>query len=259
MAEAAGLNYTLSDRRGAAASGRAPVVLVHGAGGSRLQWPPQLRRMPGQAVYSLDLPGHGRSPGPGETTIEGYAGRLLSWARQVDLGPVVFVGHSMGGAIALLTALVEPERAAGLVLIGTGARLRVHPSLLELTASATGLAGAIEMVMAMAFGPNPPTDLARRSGAGFAETPAAVLHGDFSACDRFDAMERLKEIRGPALVICGREDRLTPLKYSQRLAEGISGARLAVVEEAGHMVMLERPPQVAAAIQGFLGAAFPGG
>jgi pimeloyl-ACP methyl ester carboxylesterase len=76
--------------------------------------------------------------------------------------------------------------------------------------------------------------------------------GDFRACDAFDVRERLGDISVPTLVIGGKDDRLTPPKFSEYLREHIPNARLLLVEEAGHMVMLEQPAVVTEAIADFL-------
>jgi len=85
---------------------RPPLVLVHGAGGDHLHWPPQLRRLAGCEVYALDLPGHGHSPGAGRNTITAYAQVLNAFADTLALPPFVLAGHSMGGAIAF----ADPDR-----------------------------------------------------------------------------------------------------------------------------------------------------
>jgi pimeloyl-ACP methyl ester carboxylesterase len=77
------------------------------------------------------------------------------------------------------------------------------------------------------------------------ETRQGVLYGDLLACNAFNVTEQLGQIHQPALVICGEEDRMTPLRYSQFLAERLPGASLQIVPDAGHMVMLEKPQQVA--------------
>ncbi|HPZ65628.1 MAG TPA: alpha/beta hydrolase, partial [Bacillota bacterium] len=84
------------------------------------------------------------------------------------------------------------------------------------------------------------------------ETPAAVYAADFTACDRFDRLDRLPEIEAPTLIICGTEDRLTPVKYSRYLHQTIPRSQLVELEGAGHMVMLEAPEQVNRAIAVFL-------
>ena len=97
-----------------------PSYLIHGAGGHHLYWPPQIRRLTGYRVYALDLPGHGRSGGSGQQTIDSYTTAVKDWLIEVNLHSAVFVGHSMGSAIALSLALNYPDHVLGLVLIGGG-------------------------------------------------------------------------------------------------------------------------------------------
>ena len=84
------------------------------------------------------------------------------------------------------------------------------------------------------------------------ETRQAVLYGDFLACDSFDVMDSVKNIRIPTLLICGGEDRMTPPTRSEYLRDQIQGADLHIIERAGHMVMIERPDEVAGLLTGFL-------
>jgi pimeloyl-ACP methyl ester carboxylesterase len=72
------------------------------------------------------------------------------------------------------------------------------------------------------------------------------------ACDDFDVMERVKKISIPTLLICGREDRMTPPNRSEYLRDQIEGAQLHLVDGAGHMVMLERPDEVAGLLGNFV-------
>ena len=233
----------------------APVlVLVHGAGGSRLLWPPQLRRLPGATVYTLDLPGHGRSGGPACDTVTGYAGAIVAFLDELGITRAVIAGHSMGGAIALTLALDFAERVAGLVLVATGARLRVAPAVLD--GLHADFAGAVEFLNRLTWSEISPV-LLERGRQALLEAGTAVLMNDLTACDRFDVMERLGEIAAPTLVVAGSADLLTPLKYTRFLAERIPGARCEILEGAGHMVMLERPVEVARAVREFLNAKNP--
>jgi pimeloyl-ACP methyl ester carboxylesterase len=88
--------------------------------------------------------------------------------------------------------------------------------------------------------------------ARMAEMPAHVVHADFHACNNFDIMDRLGEIDVPTLVFCGTQDYLTPVKYSQYLVEHLPNAQLKLIEGAGHMVMLEYPLTMLAALRNFL-------
>ena len=84
------------------------------------------------------------------------------------------------------------------------------------------------------------------------ESRPTVLYGDLLACDAFDEMERVKKINIPSLLICGSSDRMTPLKHSEYLRDQIEGAHLHIVEEAGHMVIVEQPEQVANLLSAFI-------
>jgi len=230
--------------------GATSLVLVHGAGGSRLHWPAELRRLPEATVYTLDLPGHGRSEGPGCDTIDGYAQVVTAFLNAVDTRQAIIVGHSMGSAIAQTLALEVANRVAGLVLLGAGARLRVAPAILE--GIRDDFQTSVELITRFAWSPGAPPALTELGRQALLETSPDVLAGDFIACDRFDVMKRLGEIKAPTLVIAGSADQLTPVKYARFLVEHIPDARLAVIEGAGHMMMLERPAEVANAVREFL-------
>ncbi len=231
------------------------LVLVHGAGGSRLHWPAELRRMAEATVYTLDLPGHGRSGGEGCRTIAGYAETVVALLDAVEIDQAMVLGHSMGGAIAQTLALQHRDRIAGLVLIGTGARLRVSPAILEGIPS--DFEGAVDLITEYAWSSGTDKTVRELGRQALREAGANVVLGCFLACDHFDVMDRLADIGVPTLVICGTADELTPVKYAHFLAKQIPHARLVTVEGAGHMVMLERPREVVQAISSFLTAELP--
>ncbi len=246
---AAGLFHADS---GPAPAGGPPLVLVHGAGGTRRHWPEEVRALPGRRVIALDLPGHGGSPGPAPDSVAGFARSVLGLLDALGLETAVVAGHSMGGAVALTLALTAPARVAGLILCGTGARLRVSPAVLQATADPAALAQAADAMARWSFGSLAGPALRREFVEGLLANAPGVVHGDFAACDAFDVMARLGEIRAPALVVCGTEDRLTPPKYSEHLRDHLQGARLELVPGAGHLVMLEAPAAVARAVEAFL-------
>jgi len=229
-----------------------PVILIHGAGGSHLSWPHEVRRLPGYQVYAIDLPGHGKSSGRGLQSIPAFTDALLKWLEIVGVHSAIFIGHSMGGAIAISLALNHPHQVAGLVLLGSGSRLRVAPQLIENASNPTTLNNAFDLVLDWSFSPKASPRLRELVARRLADTRQSVFLDDFLACNAFDETARLCEIHQPVLVLCGAEDRMTPPRYSSYLASNIPNAQLLVIPDAGHMVMLEQPQVVAAALVAFL-------
>ncbi len=94
---------------------RRPVtVFIHGAGGTHLDWPAELRRLPEANAIVIDLPGHGRSGGAGRSSVSAYAADVMSLLDALKIPRAILGGHSMGGAICLTAALSYPERVQGL-------------------------------------------------------------------------------------------------------------------------------------------------
>jgi pimeloyl-ACP methyl ester carboxylesterase len=227
------------------------LLLVHGAGGNAEVWAAQLDGLAGAArVVAVDLPGHGASEGRGLASVAAYAEWVVSFLDATGLDRVVLGGHSMGGAIAQLVALASPGRLRGLVLVGTGTRLRVLPRLVALL-RADPPAGR-SLVASLAYSPATPPGHVIQAERGLAETTPAVTLGDYVACDRFDVTADVHRIAVPTLVVVGRDDRLTPPKHAAHLAAAIRGARLVEVEHAGHFVQLEQPEATNAAVGDFL-------
>ena len=227
------------------------LVLVHGAGGSAELWQPQLDGLADVArIVAPDLPGHGPLGGRGKPSVAAYAEWLGAFLDALGEEPAVLVGHSMGGAVAQTLALARPAGLAGLILIGTGARLRVLARIVDLLRQHPGEGQSL--IQDLSFGPAAPRESVEMVGRVLREGAPLVVLGDYLACDRFDVRERLAGIRTPTLVLTGAEDRLTPLRYGWLLAETIPGARLLEIPGAGHFPQLEQPVPVNAAIRGFL-------
>jgi pimeloyl-ACP methyl ester carboxylesterase len=158
----------------------------------------------------------------------------------------------MGGAISMTAALEYPDRVAALVLVGTGARLRVNPDILEITANDGQLQAAADLVTSWAFSPSASPRLIELGRERYGSAQLDTMHHDFAACDQFDVMDRLGEIECAALIICGEDDQLTPPKFSRFLADHMPRASLEIVPGAGHVVMLEKPEEVSKLIGGFM-------
>ncbi len=228
------------------------VVLIHGAGGFHLHWPKSLRRMMGFRVLALDLPGHGKSGGLGEQTIEGYAKIIRRWLDQIGVGRAIFVGHSMGGAIVQSIALSNPGYVNGSVLIGTGATLPINKDLLERLSLGGNIDPVLDRIVRWSYSKIADPKLIKQARKKMDEIRPAVLYGDFLSCKDFDVSERISEIKTPTLIIVGEEDKMTPAKFSNYLYKQIKNSKLKVIPNAGHMVMIEKEYEVAKVLREFL-------
>ncbi len=237
---------------GAEQKDQPPVLLIHGAGGNHLSWPPQIRRLPGQRVFAVDLPGHGKSQGVGRNSIDAYVEDVIGFMHSLAIDSAVLVGVSMGSGIALALALKYPEKVNALALLGSGAKLRVAASTLGAVGNADTFEDTVIEINKNCFSTNAPQSLLHLSTQAMLQMSPPALHGDFLACNQFDVSERLEKINIPVLVICGSEDKMTPLKYSESLKNKLANSRLQVVDGAGHMVMLEQPDLVAGMLTQFV-------
>jgi pimeloyl-ACP methyl ester carboxylesterase len=227
------------------------MVFIHGSGGSRLHWNYQRQFFEkSYNVVIVDLPGHGEARSEGEDSVGAYAGHLLRLLRALPGDVFCLLGHSLGGAIVQEFTLLYPQYVEALVLLGTGARLRVLPEILE--GIRKRFEETVRLICDYAFSKRAPVDLMQKGIEAMLETSKTVLYGDFAACNGFDIMDRVENIRAPTLVICGNDDLLTPPKYAQFLAEKIGGARLEIIDGAGHMVMIEKPDEFNSRVMTFL-------
>jgi len=227
------------------------LVFVHGSGGDHLLWNYQRRFFENSHnVVAVDLPGHGEAGSDGEDSIGAYAGHLLNLVRALPGDVYCLIGHSLGGAIIQEFTLLHPQYVEALVLVGTGARLRVLPEILE--GIQQKFEETVRSICDYAFSKKASRDMIEKGIETMLQARPGVLYGDFAACDRFDIMDQVGTIRVPTLVVCGGDDMLTPPKYSQFLAEKITGARLEIIDGAGHMVMIEKPGELNSSVIEFL-------
>jgi pimeloyl-ACP methyl ester carboxylesterase len=229
-------------------------VLVHHAAGGASDWRELRQRLDGRVgVWAPDFPGHGERLGEAPLpSIEAMVEFLAVGMRERSLGGAVVAGHSMGGAVALQLALQHPELVGGLVLVSTGARLRVAQALLQLVRE--HFSELPQRMVALGFSPSADPEVVRRWVEGpWPATPEAAA-SDFAACDGFDVRSRLGEVRVPVVVMAGEDDLMTPPKLSRELAAGIPGARLRLFPSCGHLLLWERPAELADEIVGLCGA-----
>jgi pimeloyl-ACP methyl ester carboxylesterase len=234
------------------------VVLLHGAGFDHSTWALHSRWFAhhGYSVLAPDLPGHGRSSGKPLTTIADMADWTAALVDAAGAQQAKLVGHSMGSLIALETAARHPDRVSGLSLIGTAATMTVGPDLLK--AAEANDPSAIDMVsiwglgLKAELGGSLAPGLWMHQGAQrvLQRCAPGVLHSDLNACNAYqNALTAAAKIKVPVTIILGERDMMTPAKAGKALAAAMPHARTVVLPAAGHMMMIEQPDELLAALK----------
>ena len=229
---------------------RKHVVFLHGAGETADLWEPQRGAFAGALFPSLPgRPGARDSANAQPATVAEFAAAVIALLDAQGVERAYLVGASLGGAIALHCALVHASRIAGIVTIGSGARLRVAPKIFE------GLRDAFDdttATIARACLAEPADDRVAQLTTMMHAVGTAQVQRDFCACDAFDVMAQLASIGVPTLVMCGTADVMSPLRHSQFLAAQIRGAQFHAIEGAGHLAAMEFPADANARIASFV-------
>ncbi|MDP1865138.1 MAG: alpha/beta hydrolase [Bradyrhizobium sp.] len=235
------------------------IVLLHGAGFDHTTWALHSRWFAhhGFGVLAPDLPGHGRSGGAPLATIADMADWTAALLDAAGAANAKLVGHSMGSLIALETAARHPARVTALSLIGTAATMTVGPDLLR--AAEANDHDAVDMVSIWGLGYQAELGgslapgLWMHTGAQrvIEQCRPGVLFNDLSACNAYQgALAAAAQVKVPATLILGERDMMTPARAGKALAAALPNSRTVVLPGAGHMMMVERPDELLAALQG---------
>ena len=239
----------------------APVLFLHGLGGTRYAWEPQLETL-GEEFHCIawDLPGYGDSAPLEHLTFPAIVDAAVGLLDRLDIARADVVGLSFGGQQALHLALRHPERVGRLVLADTSAsfgadgtdveewkRLRLDP--LDAGASPAEIApNVIDAITAPGFAGRE----RERTIDAFGRIPADGLRAAIECLPTHDVTGRLGEIDAMTLVVVGELDQETPPSYAERLARDIPHAELAVLHGAGHLTPAEAPDAFNRLVHAFL-------
>jgi pimeloyl-ACP methyl ester carboxylesterase len=229
------------------------LIFIHGSGANGNVWLMQKKRFP--EADTPDLPGH--PEGEICTSVEEYSEWLHCYIQKKGYKDVVLAGHSLGGGIALQHAITYPGDLKGIIPIGSGARLKVLPMIIEAISSklddpAGWLRDLVEPLYATVDKETRGAILVGLAGVGLADVGPAAQLNDFRCCDKFDIMEKVPQIKLPAHCIVGELDNMTPPKYSQFLVKSMPDCGISVIGGGTHLCFLEKPEPVNDAIAAFL-------
>jgi pimeloyl-ACP methyl ester carboxylesterase len=232
------------------------LVFVHGSGMSARYWSAQLHALAGSArVLAVDLPGHGDSDADATPGLSEYADVTAALLDALGRWPALLIGHSLGGAVAITLATQRMADVRGLMLLSTCARL---PAV---ATSVQWLWGSMPAALRRMVFFHSAKELLFAGGA----SPAAIALGmqelracraqtlatDVAIARAMDLRAAAADLRVPTLILCGSRDRITPPALSRSLHATIPGSRLQIVDDAGHMLLMEAPEVVNRAIEAF--------
>jgi pimeloyl-ACP methyl ester carboxylesterase len=231
-----------------------PVILLEGLGGDIPGW---RRNIPHLAeryrVIAYDFRGNGRSDMPeGTVSISTFVEDTVGLLDHLDVERIHVYGMSFGGMVAIEMALSHPHRVRSLVLAATHAgRRRSAPLGPE---AAVPKDKPYLALYAPEFARDHPDHIAEDILVG-SQNPQPLRAGrrQWEALDAWDRWDRLGEIRVPTLIVHGTEDRIVSVENASRMAERISGSRLALLDGAGHVYHSERADQADQIVLRFLG------
>jgi 3-oxoadipate enol-lactonase len=246
------------EERGAAKRpGDPAIVLWHSLLFDGGMWKHQIEPLAALGrVVVFDGPGHGKSEVPPPFSLEDNADAMVDALGELLIDRAVMVGLSWGGMVSMRLALQHPQRVRALALLDTSAEAeeRARKVKYRLFVSFARRLGIPRVLGEMQLAPIYFADSTRardpeiverflRTANGFPREGVARASLAVSI-HRRGVLPRLGSIKVPTLVLCGREDRATEPVHSERIAQAIPGARLVLVEGAGHVSALERPKAV---------------
>jgi 3-oxoadipate enol-lactonase len=213
-------------------------------------------------IIMVDIHGHGKSGYRLQMTLENIADDFAQLLDRLDLSNVSWVGHSIGGMIGMRLALAHPETINSLVLIATTARLD-PPPLREQTWQLWKMFGdghrediadaAIEFLFAPATYEKQPKLIEQyRNRLVSFQNVEGIIEAARSVFDRIDIGGKIDSIKIPTLAIAGKDDMATPPTETDFIASRISHAQSVIIEEAGHLLVVEKPQEVSQVIRKFL-------
>lgn len=239
-----------------------PLVLLHGWPTYSYLWRHQLLALAERFhVIAPDLPGFGDSSKPADVhySVDFYAGILDSFLNGLGIDPVGIVSHDLGGPIALLWAVRQPERVTRLVITDTMpypdlplmvrsmlwfARL---PGLGKALVSRRGLRLALQIGTANRGVVTP--ELVEAYDRPFSQDPAARktllrILVELEPAEMVEIADGLPRIAAPTLILWAEKDPSAPLGIARRLQADIDGAQLRIIPNCGHFLTEDRPQEV---------------
>ena len=233
-----------------------PIAFLHGVGSDKSVWMPQLEAFAaGRRALAFDYPGYGESDLLPDATRDDFARAILDALDSLGIARAHICGLSLGGVVAIAIHALAPERCASLIVADSFA---VHPdgqAIYDRSVEASrslGMRALAEARVDMLLGSRVTPKIRAEAVETMARIDPAAYAIGAGAVWLADQTDRARMIRVPTLVLVGDEDRVTPPALSRELTALIPGARMTIIDGAGHLANLEKPAAFNCAVESFL-------
>ena len=239
--------------------GTIPLLFLHGWQADSGTWAIVMERLATRhRTIAVDLRGFGQSnTAPGPYRVENFADDLSALVADLDLDPLVAIGHSMGAAVAQRFAIDRPDAVEGLVLVSPvpASGVDFSPKVIEMLRGIAGNAINANAWLARLTYREPPLEIVTLMRRAAAAVPVPVALESFDSWRTLDFADDAATIETPTLVLAPEHDKpMTPAFAKTRVADVIAGSAFEIVRDSGHYAPLERPDVIAQSIERFVDA-----
>jgi len=226
------------------------LIFIHGSGGNSYIWDNQFYLNIDYNIIAIDLPSHNKSNMFPVLSLDLYVDVVKKLVDSLKPERLILGGHSLGGVVIQEYYFRYPNDITALILCATGGRMRVSQFIFNTIK--TDYQKYLNYLRTGSFYRKTSDKIIDNAILEVSQTDPEVTYNDFKICDAFSTLDKTESINVPCLIICGKSDELTPVKYSQYFKDKIKNSVLCIIKNAGHMVMLEKPFEVNKAIKNFI-------
>lgn len=254
-----GINISYDDL----GDGFGPVIFLHGFPFNKDMWKPQMEFLQNHyRVIAIDIRGFGKSKDEkSELSMDLFTDDLIAFMDHLEINSAILCGLSMGGYIALNAVGSFSDRFKGLILCDTQctadteegkAKRYTAIDEIKINGPETFNNNFVKSVFSKTSLTEKTIEVEKLSKVVFENSSEIMINGLKALANRKDTCKTLDEINIPTLIICGKEDTLTPVAKSEIMHENIIDSRLVIIENAGHVTNLEQPEEFNFHVKEFL-------
>ncbi len=226
------------------------LILIHGSGENSNVWENQFYLKIDYNIIAIDLPSHNKSSKFPELSLDLYVDVVKKLVDILKPKKLILGGHSLGGVVIQEYYFRYPDDVSALILCATGGRMRVSQVIFDSIKPDYHV--FLNNLKVGLFYRKTPKDIIENTILETSQIEPDVTYNDFKICDAFDTLNKTSSIDVPCLIICGKYDQLTPVKYSQFFHDKIINSVLHIIDKSGHGVLLEKPKEVNQALEEFI-------